>query len=173
MSEVTQIGKDEHVRGSPGAELVIVEYGDYQCPYTARARAVLDKLGQRFGDRMCLVYRHLPLAHRHPLAQAAAEAAEAAGAQGKFWEMHEALFAHQDKLAPDILPRLAEDIELDEQRFRDDMQARRYRERVEADTARAHAEGATGTPTFFINGQRYHGDSDEASLTRAIESALQ
>jgi protein-disulfide isomerase len=172
MNDVMKIDDNDHVLGSPDADLTIVEYGDYQCPYTARAHGVLSNLRDELGDRMCLVYRHLPLSQLHPFAEIAAEAAEAAGTQGQFWEMHDALFENQDKLEPEALAVLAESLDLDIKRFRDDMVARRYRARVQADAQRGHADGASGTPTFFITGERYHGDSDEASLTRAVEQAL-
>src|SRR5690349_14404997 len=115
MSQL-QIAEGEHVRGNPQAGIVIVEYGDFQCPYCARAYPTLRELQERHRDRIALVYRHLPLG-MHPYAQSAAEAAEAAGAQGKFWEMHDALFEHQAQMAPGQLPLLAQQLGLDGGRF--------------------------------------------------------
>jgi protein-disulfide isomerase len=166
------IEANDHVTGPADALVTIVEYGDYECPYTARAHAVLSDLGARLDGRLRLAYRHFPLSHLHPDSQRAAEAAEAAGAQGKFWEMHAALFENQGELDPDSLVELAEDLDLDVQRFQDELEAGKYRQRVLDDAARAHADGASGTPTFFINGQRYQGDSDAASLGAAIDEAL-
>jgi protein-disulfide isomerase len=172
MRRVDEIGSDEHVRGPEGAKLTLIEYGDFQCPYCARAHAALDELGEELGD-IRLVFRHLPLADKHPLAEPAAEAAEAAASQGKFWEMHDLLFEQQRQVTdPQDLVVLAERLDLDLERFRAEVQSGRHRPRVQADLARGHGDGATGTPTFFINGVRYRGDSDRASLEAALREAL-
>ncbi|MGI4720923.1 MAG: DsbA family protein [Janthinobacterium lividum] len=170
MSQL-QIVEGDHVRGKPGADITIIEYGDFQCPYCARAYPTLAELQQRYGDRIAVVYRHLPLG-MHPFAETAAEAAEAAGAQGKFWEMHDRLFEHQAQMAPAQLPLLAQELKLDAARFDEDLATRRHRERIRAQAEEGKAAGARGTPSFFINGERYHGDSDRESLTAAIEKYL-
>lgn len=170
MSQV-QIAEGDHVRGNPQAEIVIVEYGDFQCPYCARAYPTLKELQGRYGDRIAVIYRHLPLG-MHSYAESAAEAAEAAAAQGKFWEMHDALFDHQAQMAPGQLPLLAQELRLDGARFDADLAERRHRERIQAQAAEGKALGASGTPSFFINGERYHGDSDRESLTAAVEKYL-
>ncbi len=166
------IEENDHVCGAADAPLQLVEYGDYQCPYTARAHAALMDLERRSPGRLRLAFRHLPLSHEHEFAGLAAEAAEAAAAQGRFWQMHAALFENQDQLSPGMLDALAEDIGLDVRQFSEEMSARKYRQQVADDAARAHGDGATGTPTFFINGERYHGDSDEGSLAAAFSRAL-
>ncbi|MBW8777534.1 MAG: thioredoxin domain-containing protein, partial [Stenotrophomonas sp.] len=118
-------------------------------------------------------YRHLPLAHLHPLAELAAEAAEAANGQGRFWDMHDALFRQQRQIVDQQdLAVLAERLDLDIERFRAEVLERRHRPRVQADAERARHDGATGTPTFYINGVRYRGDSDRASLESALSEAL-
>lgn len=165
------IASNDHVLGPSEADVTIVEYGDFQCPYTARAHEALKDLRDRVGIRMRLVYRHFPL-DKHPLAEPAAEAAEAAGAQGKYWEMHDALFAHQAELSPHALLVIAESLDLDIERFQEDVLGGRHEPRVMSDLERGRQEGVEGTPTFFINGERYRGDSDEASLERAITGAL-
>lgn len=170
MSQL-QIVEGDHVRGSPDADIVIVEYGDFQCPYCARAHPTLAGLQKQYGQRIALVWRHLPLG-MHPYAEPAAEAAEAAGAQGKFWEMHDSLFEHQAQMAPAQLPLLAQGMGLDAARFDADMSTRRYSERIQAQAEEGKALGASGTPSFFINGERYHGDSDQDSLTAAVERYL-
>lgn len=170
MSQL-QIAEDDHVRGRPDADIVIVEYGDFQCPYCARAHPTLAGLQKQYGERIALVWRHLPLG-MHPYAEAMAEAAEAAGAQGKFWEMHDSLFEHQAQMAPAQLPLLAQDMGLDAARFDQDMSTRRYCERIQAQAEEGKSQGASGTPSFFINGERYHGDSDRESLTAAVERYL-
>ena len=170
MSQL-QIEEGEHLRGSPDADIVIVEYGDFQCPYCARAYPTLVELQQRYGERIALVYRHLPL-EMHPYALAAAEAAEAAAAQDKFWPMHDALFQHQAQMAPGQLPLLAREAGLDAARFEEDLASGRHRERIRQQAAEGKSLGASGTPSFFINGERYHGDSDRESLTQAVERYL-
>lgn len=171
MSQL-QIVEGDHVRGRPDADIVIVEYGDFQCPYCARAHPTLAGLQKQYGERIALVWRHLPLG-MHPYAQAMAEAAEAAGAQGKFWQMHDSLFEHQAQMAPAQLPLLAQGMGLDAARFDEDMATRRHRERIQAQAEEGASLGASGTPSFFINGERYHGDSDRESLTAALEKYLQ
>lgn len=180
MKRVDEIGPDEHVRGPEEAALTLIEYGDFQCPYCARAHAALtglaDELGAQSGVQpggIRLVFRHLPLADLHPLAELAAEAAEAAASQGRFWEMHDLLFEQQRQVTDkQDLAMLAESLDLDLERFRADVEERRHRRRVQDDLARAHDDDATGTPTFFINGERYRGDSDRASLRQALTAAL-
>lgn len=170
--ERMRIEENDHVRGNKEAEVVLIEYADFQCPYCARAHKALASLQQQHGERVTLVVRHLPLTDLHPFAQPAAEAAEAAGAQGRFWEMHDALFENQGTLDEGALPGLADGLQLDGERFRADLEDGKHRARVEGDVREAHAAGASGTPTFFINGERYRGDSDQGSLAEAIEGAL-
>lgn len=176
MNRVDEIGPDEHVRGPQDAALTLIEYGDFQCPYCARAHAALsglmDELGAQSGG-IRLVFRHLPLADLHPLAELAAEAAEAAAGQGKFWDMHDMLFEQQRQVTDkQDLAVLAESVGLDIERLRTDVLERRHRPRVQSDLERAHHDGATSTPTFFINGVRYQGDSDRESLRQALAEAL-
>jgi protein-disulfide isomerase len=172
MNRVDEIGPNEHVRGAGDAALTLIEYGDFQCPYCARAHAALSELTDELGS-IRLVYRHLPLSDLHPLAELAAEAAEAAASQGKFWEMHDILFEQQRQVMDkQDLAVLAESVDLDIERFRDEVQERRHRPRVQGDLERGHHDGATGTPTFFINGVRYRGDSDRESLRQALTEAL-
>jgi protein-disulfide isomerase len=175
MNRVDEIGPDEHVRGPQDAALTLIEYGDFQCPYCARAHAALSELADDMGAQaggIRLVFRHLPLSELHPLAELAAEAAEAAAGQGKFWDMHDVLFEQQRQVTDkQDLAVLAESLGLDIERFRSDVVERRHRQRVQGDLARAHHDGASGTPTFFINGVRYRGDSDRESLRQALTEA--
>lgn len=171
MQRPDAISKDDHVRGPQDAALTVIEYGDFQCPYCARAHAALTELGEELGLR--LVFRHLPLTDRHPLAELAAEAAEAAAAQDRFWPMHDLLYERQrEVMDPQDLAELAESLDLDTGRFRDDLRARRHRARVERDLDAARSQGLHVTPTLFINGERYGGDSDRASLAQALRKAL-
>lgn len=175
MKRMDEIGSGEHVRGPQDAALTLVEYGDFQCPFCARAHAALAAIGEELGKQLGgirLVYRHLPLEQLHPLAGLAAEAAEAAAAQGRFWDMHDALLERQREVAGEQdLALLAERLDLDTERFSDDLLQRRHRTRVLEDAERAHRDGASGTPSFFINGVRYQGDSDRDSLETALREA--
>jgi Na+/H+ antiporter NhaA len=161
----------DHVRGGMDAPVTLVEYGDYECPYCGQAEEVIRELLSAFGDDVRYVWRHLPLNDVHPSAQLAAEAAEAAAAQGRFWPMHDVLLAHQEELRPTHLRHYAEEIGLDIDRFRDDLRRRERLARVAEDVASADASGVAGTPTFFINGRRHYGAYDVAALTAAVEAA--
>jgi protein-disulfide isomerase len=158
------IQPDDHIQGSPDALYTLVEYGDYECPECGRLFATIRDLHVRFGDRLQLVFRHYPLSGIHPHAQQAAEASEAAGAQGRFWEMHDLLFANQNASKKSDLYRYAEQLSLDSRRFRDELQRRVYAERVHEDFRRGVANGVYGTPGLFINGVRYNGRLDLDSL---------
>jgi protein-disulfide isomerase len=161
----------DHIRGSERALVTLVEYGDYQCPYCGQAERVIRELLESFGDDLRYVWRHLPLSDVHEHAQMAAEATEAAAAQGAFWEMHDILLQHQDELLPSDLTRYAQELGLDVDRFVDDLRRRSHAARVADDVATADASGVAGTPTFFINGRRHQGAYDVATLTAAVESA--
>jgi protein-disulfide isomerase len=158
----------DHVRGSLESPLVLVEYGDFECPYCLRAESVLADLRAAFGDDLAFVFRHLPLDQVHQHARLAAEAAEAAAAQGFFWEMHDTLFRHQDALSEADLVAHASSIGLDVEHFSNELRDRRFALRVERDIASADDSGAAGTPTFFINGHRHRGRQDVATLTQAL-----
>jgi protein-disulfide isomerase len=160
----------DHIRGAEDAPVTLVEYGDYQCPYCGLAEVIIRELLDSFGDELRYVWRHLPLNDVHPNAQLAAEAAEAAGAQGKFWEMHDKLIGHQDELSPRDLGRY-EEIGLDMDRFREDLHRHEHAERVAEDVGTADASGVAGTPTFFINGKRHQGTYDVDILTREVRNA--
>jgi Na+/H+ antiporter NhaA len=161
----------DHIRGSQQGPVTLVEYGDYECPYCGRAEVVVRELLDSFGDDLRYVWRHLPLNDVHPNAQMAAEAAEAAGAQGAFWEMNDRLLQHQDQLTPADLRRHAEELGLDVDRFWDELRRREYAERVADDVASADASGVAGTPGFFINGRRHQGAYDIETLTSAVRRA--
>jgi Na+/H+ antiporter NhaA len=161
----------DHVRGADDAPVTLVEYGDYECPYCGRAELVIRELLVSFGDELRYVWRHLPLNDVHPNAQMAAEAAEAAHAQGRFWDMHDRLLGHQDELAPDDLRRHAAAIGLDVERFVEDLRRRVHAQRVADDVRSADASGVAGTPSFFVNGRRYQGAYDLETLTAVVRAA--
>jgi len=155
------IQPEDHVEGEPTARYTLVEYGDYECPACGQLFKTIRELHKRFENHVRLVFRHYPLSGRHPHAQQASEAAEAAGAQNSFWQMHNLLFEHQSALKFKDLLRYAGDIGLDIKRFRDDLKRRAYEDRVREDFRRGVANGVYGTPGLFINGIRYNGSGLE------------
>ncbi|GAB2675580.1 Na+/H+ antiporter NhaA [Thalassiella azotivora] len=161
----------DHVRGPVGAPLTLVEYGDFECPFCARTTGVAHDLRETFGDDLRYVFRHLPLDDVHPHAELAARAALAADRQGRFWDLHDVLFAHQDELELEDLLGYAGDLGLDVEAFVRDLEDEALHARVRADVASAEASGARGTPTFFVNGRRHSGPHDAASLARALREA--
>ncbi|WP_202880597.1 Na+/H+ antiporter NhaA [Kribbella amoyensis] len=159
----------DHVRGPATATVTLVEYGDFECPYCGRAEDVVRALLK--DDDLRYVWRHLPLADVHPRAQIAAEFAEAAAAQGSFWEMHDLLLANQDQLQPRDLMRYGEQLGLDMDRVHDEVKHHTAAGRVARDVESADLSGVSGTPTFFVNGQRHYGAYDVETLARAIKVA--
>jgi protein-disulfide isomerase len=167
------VGERDHVLGpAASAEMSLVEYGDFECPYTRRARPVVRRLRQDFGDRLRLVFRNFPLSRIHPHAQAAAEAAEAAAAQGRYWEMYDLLFDNQRHLEDEDLMRYAQQLGLDLERFERDLEQHAHARRVREDLRGGLKSGVRGTPTFFVNGLRHEGPNDLAALRAALEEAV-
>ena len=161
----------DHIRGPDDAPVTLVEYGDFECSYCGQAERAIRELLASHGDDVRYVWRHLPLNDVHPSAQLAAESAEAAAAQGKFWEMYDILLEHQDALGPRDLARYANELGLDVERFRDELRRREYSTRVSEDVASADESGVSGTPTFFINGRRHYGSYDIDALTDTVRAA--
>jgi Na+/H+ antiporter NhaA len=161
----------DHLRGPAKAPVTVVEYGDFECPYCGQAEPAVRSLLRDFGD-VRYVWRHLPLTDVHPHAQMAAEAAEAAAAQGAFWEMHDLLLDHQDALTAKDLIRYAGSLGLDVERFTADLRAQAGAARVSEDLDSADLSGVSGTPTFFVNGRRHYGAYDIESLSKAVKLAL-
>jgi Na+/H+ antiporter NhaA len=161
----------DHIRGRVDAPVTLVEYGDYECPYCGHASPTIQKLLDHLPDELRYVFRHLPLTDVHADAQAASEAAEAAAAQGRFWEMHDLLMENQDSLRSMDLYRYADAIGLDLDRFSEDLRRRRHAPRVAEDVQSADSSGVSGTPTFFINGRRHQGVYDIDTLTAAVKTA--
>jgi protein-disulfide isomerase len=160
----------DHFRGPEEAPVTVVEYGDFECPFCGRAEPVVRELLQEFGD-IRYVWRHLPLSDVHPNAQLAAEAAEAAGRQDAFWEMHDLLFEHQDALSPRDLMSYAEELGLEAERFMDDLREHAGAAQVAEDVDSADLSGVSGTPTFFVNGRRHQGAYDIGALSAAVRAA--
>ncbi|MGH3991932.1 MAG: Na+/H+ antiporter NhaA, partial [Pseudonocardiaceae bacterium] len=158
----------DHVRGPADAPLTLVEYGGLECPFCGRATGVVEELRARFGDELRYVFRHLPLPESHPHGELAAEATEAATAQGAFWAMHDRLFAHQDALEAEDLLAHAAALGLDLERFARELGDGTYGQRVRDDVVSAEASGVAGTPTFFVNGVRHEGPTGTEELAAAL-----
>jgi protein-disulfide isomerase len=159
----------DHVRG-PAAEPLILEYGDYECPYSRQAYRQIERVEKSLDGRVRFTFRHFPLTEIHPHALAAAAAAEAAALQGRFWEMHELLFRRQRALEDEDLRRYATDLGLDLARFDRDRSGPGVRQRIERDVESGLASGQVrGTPTLFIDGLVHHGGYDAATLERALD----
>jgi protein-disulfide isomerase len=172
MSKLVQpVGRTDHVLGREDAPVTLVEYGDYECPQCGRAHGVLSLVLPRVGDSVRFAYRHFPLSQIHPHATLAAQAAEAAAAQYRFWEMHHVLYEHQDALDTEDLLTYAEALDLDVVGFAQELQEQVYLPRVRADFLSGVHSGVNGTPTFFINGRRFDMPWDADSLTTAIAQA--
>ena len=165
------VSERDHVKGPDNAPVTLVEYGDFECPYCAAAHVIVKEVQQTMGDNLRFVFRHFPLTQIHPHAENSAEASEAAGAQGQFWEMHDLLFENQPRLDPPHLLMFAEELGLDSKRFVRELEAGIYRERVREDFLTGVRSGVNGTPAFFINGVRYDGSWDLPPLVEALESA--
>lgn len=164
-------GRD-HAQGRADAPVTLVEYGDYQCPYCGAAYPVVKHLQTAIGNKLRFVFRNFPLARAHPYALVAAEAAEAAGLQGKFWEMHDIIYENQDSLEPDILPVWAEKAGLDLETFGTAIRQGDVTKRIKEDRLSGIGSGVNGTPCFFINGARHDGAPDYGSLRAALEQTL-
>jgi protein-disulfide isomerase len=168
---ILPVGPRDHIRGPVDAEVTLVEYGDYECSRCGQAHSVARRVQQRLGDRLRFVFRNFPIREIHPCAQHAAEAAEAAGAQNKFWQMHDRLFERQPALENGFLVEYADKLSLDTTRFLRDMSQHTYADRVREDITSGTQSGVHGTPTFFINGVRHDGLWDVESLVAALEAA--
>jgi protein-disulfide isomerase len=165
------VGERDHVQGPATAPVTLVEYGDYECPYCRAAVLIVQELQRLLGDQLRYVFRHFPLTGSHPHAQHAAEAAEAAAAQGKFFEMHAALFEHQEALEDDHLVQYGADLDLDAARLGRELRERSYAGRVREDLESGVGSGVRGTPTFYLDDVRYDGLIGVRQLLAAIQKA--
>jgi len=166
------VSKRDHIQGPASAAVTLVEYADYQCPFCGNVHPVIKQLQKHFGNRLRFVFRNFPQARIHAYAQRAAEAAEAAGGQGKFWEMHDYLFEHTEALDAENFARAAVALGLDRVKFNRDVAERAYAKRVQQDIQSGMDSGVGGTPTIFINGMRNDGDDDFETLKTNIEEAI-
>jgi protein-disulfide isomerase len=166
------ITPEDHNQGPENAEVTLVEYGDYECPHCGRAYPIVKQVQKHFGKRVRLVFRNFPLAEMHPHAEAAAEVAEFAGAQGKFWEMHDLLFENQTRLGDALFAELARKLKLSTSAMEQALEQNTFEARVRADFSGGVRSGVNGTPTFFINGHRHDDSFDFETLVSAIDGAM-
>ncbi len=164
-------GRD-HIQGLLDAPIQLLEYGDFECPFCGRAYPLVKEIQEELGARLCFAFRHFPMTTTHPHAQHAAEAAEAAGGQGRFWEMHDILLENQNALEDEDLARYASILDLDAQRLNAEILAGVHRPRVREDFRSGVRNGVNGTPTFFINGERYDGPHVREEMLASLAGAV-
>ena len=170
---IPPVSARDHIQGHDDAPLTLVEYADYQCPYCGAAHPVIKRLQKSLGKNLRFVFRNFPLTHAHPYALLAAQAAEAAALQGKFWKMHEVIFENQERLEPEVLPAWAHQIGLDVNQFAQAVSEGRVTKRIEEDHASGVESSVDGTPSFFFNGTRHEGEDDYDALHAALLDAAE
>lgn len=172
MTELTPpLSAEDHVDGPERAELELVMFGDFQCPYCTAAYPIVRRIRDRMAGRLLFAFRHFPLRDVHPDAERAAEAAEGAAAQGAFWQMHDRMYESNGALSREDLVSYARELGLDSQRLAEELDSEAHRPRVQRDLDSGLASGVTGTPAFFVGGQLYGGSFDAQSLTAALETS--
>ena len=167
------VNESDHIKGDPEALVTLVEYGDYECPHCARAHPIVKRIEKRFSKQLRFVFRNFPLKQMHPMAEPAAETAEFAATQGKFWQMHDAIFENQKLLSPEFLFELATQLELSPDDLRAALQEETFAARVRHDFVAGVRSGVNGTPTFFVNGERLDTAWEYDDLVAAVEGAIQ
>ena len=168
MSKILPVKDQDHIQGSTNAPYVLVEYGDYQCPYCGDAHSMIKEIQGRLGNKLCFAYRNFPLVEIHQHAEHAAEAAESAGEQGHFWEMHDVLFENQDALEDENLAEYAAELNLDPERLIAEVRGGAHASRIQKDLRTGEKDGVEGTPTFFVNGVLFNGEPTPEDLLAAL-----
>ena len=173
MSKLTiAVTKHDHIQGNPNAACSLVEYGDYECPSCGKAQPIIKRLQAQFGDQLSFVFRNFPLQEVHPWAESAAELAEFAGTLDKFWEMHDLLFVNQESFSESMFQNLLEEVELTDSGLQGAQASGALKRRISADFSGGIRSGVNGTPTFFLNGDRYDGPVEYGSLAALVEQVL-
>ena len=162
----------DHIQGPQKAPITLLEYGDYECPYCGQAFTIVKLVQNLFGNNLRFVFRNFPLTQIHPHAQHAAEAAECAGAQNRYWEMHDTLYEHQQSLEDKDLESYAELLKLDIPKFQSDFYNHSFADRPREDFLSGIRSGVNGTPTFYLNGRRYNNSWDVETLTASLRSVI-
>jgi protein-disulfide isomerase len=163
----------DHVQGSAGARVTLVEYGDYECPYCGEAYPIVRDIQERMGEQLRFVFRNFPISTSHPHAEQAAEAAEAAAAQSRFWEMHDRLYENQRHLTDDDLRSYAQELDLELDLFEKELAEHIHADRVHEDFMSGVRSGVNGTPTFFINGLRHDDSYEFETLLEALQRSVE
>ncbi|MEO5593386.1 MAG: DsbA family protein [Chitinophagaceae bacterium] len=166
------VNSKDHVQGNKGAAIELVEYGDYQCPHCGRAYPIIKSIQQKMGDQLKFIFRNFPLAQIHPNAVNAALASEAAGLQDKFWEMHDYIFEHQNRLDDVSLTKYAAHLHLDVEKFETDFEQPGLTKKVDEDFESGVRSGVNGTPSFFINGEKYNESWDEEPFLDYLKALI-
>lgn len=166
------VNDNDHIQGVEFAKVTLLEYGDYQCPYCGSAYPIVKRLQEHFGKDLRFVFRNFPLAQAHEHAVSAALAAEAAGLQGKFWQMHDLLYEHQSRLNTSDILGYGRVLKLDMTKFREDAASPKLLERVKSDFVSGEDSGVEGTPSFYINSQKYRGSYEYSALKESIEGLI-
>jgi protein-disulfide isomerase len=173
MARLTQnINEQDHIQGNKNAPITLVEYGDFECPHCGHAYPIIKEIQEYFGDNLRFVYRHFPLAEMHPMAKPAAEACEFAAKYGKFWEMHDLIFENQESLSLQLLVDLASSIGLNAVEMKKALDQHEFDLKIKKDFLEGAKSGVNGTPSFFINGQKYEGEYEFEAIKSAIEELL-
>jgi len=163
----------DHIQGPAEAAVTLVEYGDYECPYCGAAYPIIKEVQERMGERLRFVFRNFPISTSHPHAEQAAEAAEAAATQGRFWQMHDLLYENQQRLGDEDLRSYAEQLGLEVEPFDQELAEHVHAPRVHEDFMSGVRSGVNGTPTFYINGSRHDDSYDAETLLAALERAAE
>lgn len=170
MSLKPGVSSSDHIQGNSQAEIELVEYGDYECPYCRRAHYEVKKVQQELGDKLKFVFRNFPLENVHPYALHAATAAEVAASFDKFWEMHDILYNNQESLGDSDLVDYARELGINEKKFETEFPEMKYADKIEADLESGLRSGVNGTPSFFVNGQKYNGDYTADAILEFLQS---
>jgi protein-disulfide isomerase len=173
MSLKIPVGEQDHIQGAAAAKCTLVEYGDYQCPYCGQAYPIVKRIQKHFAKKLRFVFRNFPLNEMHPQAESAAETAEFAGSKGKFWEMHDLLYENQADLGGALYQKLAKDLGLSASDLGKSLEKREFLARVKSDFTGGVRSGVNGTPSFYINGERYDGSFEYEDLLGAIQGELE
>lgn len=166
------VSADDHIDGNENAPITLVEYGDFECPYCGMAHPIIKRLQMHFGNQLRFVFRNFPLSEMHPHAEMAAEAAEYAGSHERFWEMHDLLYENQDRLGMPLFLELADSLNLPTDDFENAITNKRFEPKIRKDFLGGVRSGVNGTPTFYINGQRYVGSIEFEELASTMDSVL-
>ncbi len=166
------VSNDDHVQGGKNASITLVEYGDYECPYCGQAYPIIKQIQKHYGSKLRFVFRNFPLTEIHPLARLAAQTAEFAGSEGKFWEMHDLIYENQSNLNVELLVSLTESLDLSPEKLKKSLEDQTFDPKIQSDFIGGVKSGVNGTPTFYINGARYTGPVEFQDLVSAIDEMI-